>query len=58
MALTKKQLELIKHILLEVKKKNQIDTGDIILGNTYYTNKEHNSLIKQIEEELKTIKPI
>lgn len=53
MALTKKQLELIKHILLEVKKKNQIDTGDIILGNTYYTNKEHNSLIKQIEEELK-----
>ena len=53
MSLTKKQLELLKHILTEVKKKNQIDTGDIVLSNTYYTNKEHNALIKGIEKELK-----
>jgi len=52
MSLTKKQLELLKHILTELKKKNQIDTGDIMLTNTYYTNEEHNSLIKGIDQEL------
>ena len=54
MAFTKKDLLLLKHILTVVKGKNQINTGDIVLSNnTYYTNKEHNILLKEIDNELK-----